>query len=338
MVNLYRRIMGRKKNSLLEDVQILCDYVEDQKIGFDTVSKARRLMIEYKQLLDEQDIQAANEPEIDFSTAEMLALKDPASSKTSFKSRNNSIIHQLIDVEVELTKCISTEEYAGVTIDTLRATGGVDGDRYFRSPMGLYLMMLWAIMFALIFFAMYCDFFITTFSQRNPDLNAIADGESSLLFFYEYLNPFVFGMLGANVYLMRITSTRLSGRTFNPARLPEHFNRLFLGAVSGGVTILFLEDGVAMGGANEGVAMSSAAIGFIAGYSIEFLYQILDRIIGAILPSVKDQFSLELYNRKKRSLMVKKFEREIQVEKAKGDGADKTKLETLEQIVAELNG
>lgn len=330
--------MGRKQSTLFEDVQILCDYVEDQKIGFDKVSQARRLLIEYKQLLDEQDARTENDSEIDFSSAEMLALQDTASNQMSFKSRNQAMIHQLIDIEVELTKCISTEEYEGVTIDTLRATGGVNGDRYFRSPMGLYLMILWAIMFTLIFFAMYCDFFISTYSQRNPILTEIPDSQSTLLFFYEYLNPFVFGMLGANVYLMRITSTRLSSRTFNPAKLPEHFNRLFLGSVSGGVTILFLEDGVAMGGANEGVAMSSAALGFIAGYSIEFLYQILDRIIGAILPSVKDQFSLELYNRKKRSLMIKKFEREIQVEKAKGEAADNAKLETLEQIVAELNG
>ena len=76
--------------------------------------------------------------------------------------------------------------------------------------------------------------------------------------------------------------------------MPEHLNRLFLGSVSGGVTILFLEDGVSMGGGDEGVTMSSAALGFIAGYSIEFLYQILEWIINAILPSVKEQFSLEL--------------------------------------------
>lgn len=322
--------MGHKKSSLVEDVQILCDYVEDQKIGFDKVGKARRLLIEYQEFQDELS-----------SDAQSSAKGDASLPKDSVKERRKELVNQLIDVEVELTECISTEEHAGVTIDTLRATGGANGDRYFRSPMGLYLMMLWVIMFSLIFFAMYCDFYITTFPEKYPEGSVVPERDSGLLFFYQYLNPFVFGMLGANVYLMRITSTRLSGRTFNPAKLPEHFNRLFLGTVSGGVTILFLEESVAIGesvGGADGVAMSSAALGFIAGYSIEFLYQILDRIINAILPSVKDQFSLELYNRKKRNLMIKKFEREVKAEKAKGDQADKTKLETLEQIVTELQG
>lgn len=97
-----------------------------------------------------------------------------------------------------------------------------------------------------------------------------------------YATPFLYGALGACVHIMRVTERHLRMRTFDPRRIPQHRNRVVLGTLSGGIIVLFLTIGE---GTTSSVQLTAAAAGFLAGYSVDFLFAILDRILGVIVPA-----------------------------------------------------
>ena len=100
----------------------------------------------------------------------------------------------------------------------------------------------------------------------------------------ESLVPWAYGALGACAFLLRSAHTYIYRRCFDLRRKPEYFNRILLGAISGGAIILYTkylldQDGTA-------VSLGSAALGFIAGYSTDFLFNTIERIVTAIFPKV----------------------------------------------------
>jgi hypothetical protein len=100
----------------------------------------------------------------------------------------------------------------------------------------------------------------------------------------ESLVPWAYGALGACAFLLRSAHTYIYRRCFDLRRKPEYFNRILLGAISGGAIILYTkylvdQDGTAVG-------LGSAALGFIAGYSTDFLFNTIERIVTAIFPKV----------------------------------------------------
>jgi hypothetical protein len=98
----------------------------------------------------------------------------------------------------------------------------------------------------------------------------------------QILNPYAYGGLGSCVYLLRSAHQYIHERTFDIRRMPEYFNRILLGTISGGAIILFVEQITTDNG--EVIKLSSAALGFLAGYSTDFLFSTIERIISAILP------------------------------------------------------
>lgn len=111
-----------------------------------------------------------------------------------------------------------------------------------------------------------------------PDGMAVA---SALYMLAVYAAPFLYGALGACVHILRATERHLRLRTFDPRRIPQHRNRLVLGTLSGGTIVLFV---TADGGSDASLKLTAAAAGFLAGYSIDFLFAILDRILSAVVP------------------------------------------------------
>ena len=73
-------------------------------------------------------------------------------------------------------------------------------------------------------------------------------------------------------------------RTFDVRRTPEYFNRILLGAVSGGAIILFVEYLSKSADDGSTAHVGSTALGFIAGYSGDFLFNTVERIVNAIFP------------------------------------------------------
>jgi hypothetical protein len=96
------------------------------------------------------------------------------------------------------------------------------------------------------------------------------------------LLPWAYGALGSCAYLLRSGHYYIYQRSFDLRRKPEYFNRVLLGAISGGAIILFVnylvdEDGTTL-------HLSSAALGFVAGYSTDFLFNTIERVVAAIFP------------------------------------------------------
>jgi hypothetical protein len=100
----------------------------------------------------------------------------------------------------------------------------------------------------------------------------------------ESLVPWAYGALGACAYLLRSAHTYIYRRCFDLRRKPEYFNRILLGAISGGAIILYTKYLVDQDGTT--VSLGSAALGFIAGYSTDFLFNTIERIVTAIFPKV----------------------------------------------------
>jgi hypothetical protein len=90
--------------------------------------------------------------------------------------------------------------------------------------------------------------------------------------------------LGSCVYLLRSAHTFIAERTFDVRRKPEYFNRIILGTIGGGAIVLFVNQ---VGTENGNVIqLSAAALGFLGGYSTDFLFNTIERVINAILPKV----------------------------------------------------
>jgi hypothetical protein len=121
------------------------------------------------------------------------------------------------------------------------------------------------------------DWLIAHLCALIPTLNTIMQGA-------EILVPFMYGGMGACVYLLRSAHTYIAERSFDPYRIPEYTNRVVLGMISGGAIVLLVNN--ITNDSGEVVKLSSAALGFIAGYSSDFLFQTIERIVSAILPKV----------------------------------------------------
>jgi hypothetical protein len=100
----------------------------------------------------------------------------------------------------------------------------------------------------------------------------------------QLLIPWAYGGLGSCVYLLRSAHSFIHQRTFDLRRKPEYFNRILLGTIAGGAIILFVNQ--IMGEEGTVVQLSSAALGFLAGYSTDFLFNTIERIISALFPKV----------------------------------------------------
>ena len=100
------------------------------------------------------------------------------------------------------------------------------------------------------------------------------------------LLPWAYGGLGACAYMLRSAHYFIYRRSFDTRRTPEYFNRILLGAISGGAIILFTEY---LANAEDGSAghLGSAALGFLAGYSGDLLFNTIERIVTAIFPKVQ---------------------------------------------------
>jgi len=97
--------------------------------------------------------------------------------------------------------------------------------------------------------------------------------------------PFTFGGLGACTYLLRSLHDLIHKRQYDTIYNAEYMSRMLLGMVSGGAIALFVHS-VKGGDATTVIQLSSAGLGFIAGYNTDFLFSAIERVAAAILPKV----------------------------------------------------
>jgi hypothetical protein len=89
--------------------------------------------------------------------------------------------------------------------------------------------------------------------------------------------------------VLREINSRLEDFTLAPSRFPKYWARILLGMVAGPTIGLFFQEGHLLSFTtsstnvpNLSTQLSAAAIAFVAGFSIEILFAILDRFIRII--------------------------------------------------------
>lgn len=153
--------------------------------------------------------------------------------------------------------------------------------------------ILWLITAGFMLVAVFGETLEATFGQAAPpiDEEGVTLNGGWLIYFLhsllETLVPFTYGGLGACAYMLRSAHLFIHQRCFDPQRIPEYNNRILLGVVAGGA-IVFL---IAQVPDDDGqlIQLSARALGFIAGYNSDFLFNTIERIVQAILPKVSDE-------------------------------------------------
>lgn len=176
------------------------------------------------------------------------------------------------------------------TRDTARAPGDSSRPKLFQlhefiwgySPAQRFARGLWALTFALVIAIIVLEWAVNYLGLKK-DAAAVA----SWRFLWQSLVPWTYGALGACAYMLRSAHFFIHQRTFDTRRTPEYFNRILLGAISGGGIILFTEY---LTSADDGSVahLGAAALGFVAGYSGDLLFNLVERVVTAIFPKTPE--------------------------------------------------
>jgi hypothetical protein len=149
------------------------------------------------------------------------------------------------------------------------------------TPANRFTRGIWFVAICFVGFVVGADWYLT---HTMPNGN-LADNSWTKL--AQVMILYAYGGLGACAYLLRSAHTFIYKRTFDFRREPEYYNRILLGAIAGGTITLFVNQ--ATGDEGTAFQLSSAALGFIAGYSTDFLFSKIESIITVILPKDKDE-------------------------------------------------
>lgn len=216
-----------------------------------------------------------------FKTADGRVLSDDTIAtiqSAAAKVEQNETITAADAVKFELAYYDLARLMSPVTAETLRDTEG-SGQFFGASPAQRFTWVLWFWTLAFGIFIICGEWALQYMAVAADD--SVYRGRRVLL---ELLVRPAYGGLGACVYLLRSAHTFIYQRTFDVHRKPEYLNRILLGTIAGGAIILFVNQLVGEEGAV--IQLSSAALGFLAGYSTDFLFNTVERVIAAILPKV----------------------------------------------------
>ena len=150
-----------------------------------------------------------------------------------------------------------------------------------HSPVQVFMKVLWTISILYAVFIVVGEWGLVRYS---PVQEGEVDGWNTLMQLVQILTPYAYGGLGACAYLLRSAHSYIHERTFDVRKRPEYFSRIVLGTVSGGAIVLFVNSVSDSGGAP--ITLSSAALGFVGGYSTDFLFNAIERIAAALLPKI----------------------------------------------------
>jgi len=126
----------------------------------------------------------------------------------------------------------------------------------------------------------------------------LIESEITLNFLQVYILPLLYGLLGAFAYVLRHISFSIRNRTYTHQTFSDYLLRVTMGCVSGFVIAWFVFS-PSGDGAQQGdvviASLSPFALAFIAGYSIELLFSLMDKIISPFIGQ-RDGISIERKN------------------------------------------
>jgi hypothetical protein len=102
------------------------------------------------------------------------------------------------------------------------------------------------------------------------------------------LDPFTYGAIGACAYLLLEGHRWVWDKTFDANLIPRDRMKILIGALSGAIIMeLVFRPQQTAGLTNDTINLGKAGLAFLAGYSTDFLFETIKRIIGAVLPRVE---------------------------------------------------
>jgi hypothetical protein len=116
-------------------------------------------------------------------------------------------------------------------------------------------------------------------AQRNilRDTAALQEAKFILQGIQLYILPLLYGLLGAAAYVLRTLTTEIRNLTYEIESNIRYRLRIQLGAVSGLAIGWFSDAGLTFSAST--LSLSPLALAFLAGYSVEVLFSLMDRMI-----------------------------------------------------------
>ncbi len=108
----------------------------------------------------------------------------------------------------------------------------------------------------------------------------IQKAKSLVIILNQYMLPLLYGFLGGFAFVLREISNETKSMTYTPTSNIKYGLRIHLGALAGLVIGFLWGD---LQGKSFGVveSLSPLAVAFLAGYSVDFLFRVLDSVIGS---------------------------------------------------------
>jgi hypothetical protein len=117
---------------------------------------------------------------------------------------------------------------------------------------------------------------VRDYYQLRRTVNALSESEGSIvnltILYYAYnaLVPLLFGSIGASTYVLRLISDQIRESSFSATSPVRHSVRVLLGTLAGFA--------VGLGGIATSAGLTTAAVAFVAGYSVEPVFATMDGI------------------------------------------------------------
>jgi hypothetical protein len=117
---------------------------------------------------------------------------------------------------------------------------------------------------------------VQSYYQVRRTVSALSESEGSIvnltILYYAYnaLVPLLFGSIGACTYVLRLISDQIRESSFSATSPVRHSVRVLLGTLAGFA--------VGLGGIATSAGLTTAAVAFVAGYSVEPVFATMDGI------------------------------------------------------------
>jgi len=218
--------------------------------------------------VDDEVIEALNRSAITLMNGPVVTIGDCVAFEKAYRN-----LLDVTDPVTFLTLSASDANYGG------REWGGTTASRWST--------LLWALTIVLALYIVVQEgeeLNLAKFSPLNEESSSALINRHENLAMRQMFLPYFYGALGALTYLLRRCHSLIHFRTFDPLRRGEYLNRILLGAVSGGMILLFIDpESLDL---SKATRVTGVALAFLTGYNCDFLFTTLERIAAAILPKI----------------------------------------------------
>jgi hypothetical protein len=134
-------------------------------------------------------------------------------------------------------------------------------------------------------------------TPRNPAMHVNYTSEQVAAAFLNALSvyyiPLLFGVVGGTIYAVRRFNRKILDSELHPRDWRHALLRIFMAFLLGGcIGLFFSPEGTKVNGPSGEIALSIAALAFLAGYSVEVVFRFFDalieqalRVVNAVAPS-----------------------------------------------------